>query len=382
MEDSDVVITTYNTLAKEFSDRQGPTKSSLLHDIEWYRVVLDEGTSGQEKGQTCTGILTSAAHIIRRQATLFHRTCVHLRANSRWCLTGTPIQNKLEDIGALFCFIRAKPFDGMAMFRRYIVVPYDQGDDETAISRLVLLNDSLCLRRTKELLDLPDLHPEVRRLDLNADEKAQYEKTRSILYRKIRQKAGEHEQTSKFGIFQASLQLRIMCNHGTFQQPFSWSNEHSLRDMKEALLSELGGNAQINCNGCAQPMPVLGSNKVYNDFVEQCSHVLCSECLEEAAPGAEASAPNGVGGSGGGGDVRKRCPLCAVLHGKEAAAGGGASGRGDAQQPQQPQQRQQQQARARDGELDDEHYFRRDGHSTKMNQLITDVQKDLDKTKR
>jgi SWI/SNF-related matrix-associated actin-dependent regulator of chromatin subfamily A3 len=52
LEDSDMVITTYNTLAKEFSDRTSfAGKSSLLHDIEWYRVVLDEGKCS--RGWTC-----------------------------------------------------------------------------------------------------------------------------------------------------------------------------------------------------------------------------------------------------------------------------------------------------------------------------------------
>ncbi|KAI0127862.1 SNF2 family N-terminal domain-containing protein [Xylariales sp. AK1849] len=335
LEDSDVVITTYNTLAKEFSDRLSFGKASLLHDIEWYRVVLDE------------------AHIIRRQATSFHRTCAELKANSRWCLTGTPIQNKLEDIGALFCFIKAKPFDSMAVFRRYIVVPFDQNEDETAIERLVQLNDSLCLRRTKELLDLPDLNERVRRLDLNEEERKQYENTAKILYRKIRQKAGEHEQTSKFGIFQANLQLRIMCNHGTFQQPFSWQSERSLRDTKEAVISALGGNAQVNCDGCSQPMPVLGSNKVYNEFVERCNHVLCSECLEDTLNRGPA-----VG--------RRHCPLCKRF-GTETVDVEMADGSQD--------------PRSNDGELDDAHYFRSGGYSTKMNRLILDVQQDLDKTK-
>lgn len=40
--DSDVVITTYNTLAKEFGVA-GQTRTSPLHSIEWFRVVLDEG---------------------------------------------------------------------------------------------------------------------------------------------------------------------------------------------------------------------------------------------------------------------------------------------------------------------------------------------------
>ncbi len=42
MADSDLIITTYNTLTAEF---QSNTKPSPLHQIGWYRVVLDEGKS-------------------------------------------------------------------------------------------------------------------------------------------------------------------------------------------------------------------------------------------------------------------------------------------------------------------------------------------------
>lgn len=34
-----IVLTTYHTLASEYKD-----KRSLLHNINWFRVVLDEGT--------------------------------------------------------------------------------------------------------------------------------------------------------------------------------------------------------------------------------------------------------------------------------------------------------------------------------------------------
>lgn len=38
--DSDIVVTTYNTLTAEFLVKSKP---SILHRIGWYRVVLDEG---------------------------------------------------------------------------------------------------------------------------------------------------------------------------------------------------------------------------------------------------------------------------------------------------------------------------------------------------
>lgn len=38
MEETDIVLTTYHTLVADFGE-----KSSPLHEIEWFRVVLDEG---------------------------------------------------------------------------------------------------------------------------------------------------------------------------------------------------------------------------------------------------------------------------------------------------------------------------------------------------
>lgn len=43
IEERDIVITTYNTLAKEHSAKLLGQGKSPLHDIKWYRVVLDEG---------------------------------------------------------------------------------------------------------------------------------------------------------------------------------------------------------------------------------------------------------------------------------------------------------------------------------------------------
>ncbi|KUI66104.1 hypothetical protein VM1G_11431 [Cytospora mali] len=263
--DADIVITTYNTLSIEYK-----SKPSILHDTEWFRVVLDE------------------AHIIRRQATIFYKACYDLTALTRWCLTGTPIQNRVEDIGTLFAFIRARPFHSLATFRQFMVIPYDEGGERRRIAceRLVLVLDSLCLRRTKELLHLPGRKDKVVPVILKGKERDQYKSTKRIMDRILRQSSGLYDHINRFGMFQAMLQLRIFCNHGTFQRPFSW-NTISQRDMREAAISALGQNGETHCSGCKLPMPVLGSNRIYRVFVEDCAHVLCSECLEDSSGEAD-----------------------------------------------------------------------------------------------
>ncbi|KAF6828597.1 DNA repair and recombination protein rad5c [Colletotrichum musicola] len=349
---SDIVVTTYNTLSAEYEK-----KSSILHRIGWYRVVLDE------------------AHIIRRPATTFYHACRALQANSRWCLTGTPIQNRLSDIGALFAFIRAHPFDNPAIFRRFIEVPFEQNseDPQKVKERLIMLLDSLCLRRTKDLIKLAGLHEEIKELTFSPEERRQYEKTKKILIRTIKQRVGEVEKSSKFGLFQANLQMRILCNHGTYQKPFSWHRRAYRLDEREAVVSAMGQNVEIVCTGCRQPMPILGSSRMGHEFEEQCSHVFCSECLEEsdlstAAPGAQ----------------KRHCPVCEwtmksaraqrpLAPGLPVVRVNGPADAADVDMPDAPVQASFKE--------EDEEYFNPTGKSTKMEALIQDVKKDLGQTK-
>ncbi|KAI8213049.1 SNF2 family domain-containing protein [Colletotrichum sp. SAR 10_76] len=352
IKNSQIVLTTYNTLSAEFEK-----KSSLLHKIGWYRVVLDE------------------AHIIRRPATTFYHACRELHANSRWCLTGTPIQNKLSDIGALFAFIRAKPFDEPAKFRRYIELPFEQneGNPQKVKEWLIALLDSLCLRRTRELLHLPGLQEVTKVLEFTPEERDQYDNTKKILMRTIKQKVGEVEKSSKFGLFQANLQMRILCNHGTYQKPFSWHRRACRLDEREAVVSALGQDAEITCDGCHQPMPILGSSRLRNEFEEQCAHVFCSECLDQSTYSAGMASPQ-----------KRPCPMCEnwmrtakaqrmLSSGVPVVRVDGPGGSGDVEMVDAPTQ-----ITSKRG---DETYFNATGHSTKIRALIEDVKVDLSETK-
>ncbi|KAJ4302642.1 hypothetical protein N0V90_001531 [Kalmusia sp. IMI 367209] len=181
LRDADIVVTTYHTLYADSSRGKNP-----LRNIDWYRLVLDE------------------AHIIRRLSTVLYRTVAELKARSRWCLSGTPIQNRLEDIGSLFAFIRIIPFNNPSMFRKYIALPFDEGGKrrDLAIERFTRLLDSLCLRRTKDLLHLPEEHARVRNIEFSPEERMQYEQTKKIMLRAAKNQVGGFDQKSTLGLFQ------------------------------------------------------------------------------------------------------------------------------------------------------------------------------------
>lgn len=327
LQETDIVITTYHTLASDVSNAR-----RSLERIEWYRLVLDE------------------AHIIRRQNTGLHRTVAEIAARSRWCLTGTPVQNRLEDIGSLLAFLRLKPFHNLSNFKKSIAFPFEEGGNrrQLAIERFTLLLDSICLRRTKDLLHLPDQQNSVRNISMSPEERLQYDQTSRIMFRAVSNQAERFDQNSTLGMFQIQLQLRTLCNHGTWQQPFSWNRRKlHLLDEREAVEASLGRDGEATCSACRQSLPLFGTGSDFRRYAN-CRHILCSECVGQNIPISEHQ-------------LNYQCPLCIPLW--------------------RPASQDHAGHRAKQGSQEDT-YFRTFGKSSKMETLIYDVVQNVWATKR
>ncbi|KAJ4267530.1 hypothetical protein NW762_003637 [Fusarium torreyae] len=315
-------------------------------DLEQLRIIED------------SDIVVTTYHTL---TTEYLVACEYLHANSRWCLSGTPIQNKLADIGSLFRFIRAESFDKASEFRKWIEIAYDHSFDspELVKSRLVMLLEALCLRRTREVLNLPKTRQSVRHLQFNSQERDQYGKTRAIILRNMEHRLGEAEKSSQFGMFQMRLQLRILCNHGTYQKLFSW-HRRSLIEEREAVIGTAGRHGEVSCVGCEQPMPVLGLDLSKKMFDDECAHVLCEKCIKESNfAGSETSS--------------RRCPVCVRWYQAPPSAN-------DAQDSQEASRSKKRRKKTL-VEDNHEHYFNDVGHSTKIQAIVEDVRKDLWTTK-
>ena len=71
---------------QKFWKKRAKQRASPLHRTRWHRVILDE------------------AHRIKNAKTNGHKVCCRLKTSYRWVLTGTPIQNRLQEFKNLFCF--------------------------------------------------------------------------------------------------------------------------------------------------------------------------------------------------------------------------------------------------------------------------------------
>ncbi|OQU97598.1 SNF2 family domain-containing protein isoform 2 [Cladophialophora immunda] len=324
---SDIIFTTYHTVAASMDKN-----NSLIFGIEWFRVVLDE------------------AHMIRRRETTLFRAATQLSARFRWCLTGTPIQNHLEDIGSLMAFLKVNQFENRAVFRNRIVVPFAE-DAGAAAKNFAFLLDCICLRRTQELLHLPQIAERYQYVTLSKEERTQYNETLAMMAKYIREKAGRNpEKRDPFGIFQAQLQLRLICNHGTFQKPFTERHRRDKKVEREDFLYSLGKNAEITCSVCGIPIPVfdvLGDSKTYR---HPCGHKLCQECIFQSRDEKEAQ-----------GEGEAFCPLCHAMVTSE------------------PRSHHEESSPGIEDEL--EGYFNKTGISSKIDALLKDLTMNSSDTK-
>merc|ERR1719186_1429768 len=178
----DLVITTYGTVQSEvksvLGDKADKETKTKMDDL----VAAEDMTStkGQSEllGVAWERIILDEAHQIRNPRSLTSQSVCRLRAERRWCLTGTPIQNKELDMYALVRFIRCSPFDEYRVWKVWIDNKSAQGQE-----RMNTLVRSLLLRRTKEtksqvtgkaIVDLPEKQKIEHKIELTPEERKVY----------------------------------------------------------------------------------------------------------------------------------------------------------------------------------------------------------------
>ena len=133
LEKYDVVITTYHTLVSEHGSSNDHLKAGCF-GVKWHRIILDE------------------AHSIKNRNAKATKAACALEARFRWCLTGTPMQNNLDELQSLIHFLRIKPYEDLNAWRDQITRPMSNGRGGLAIKRLQVYLRAFMKRRTKDIL--------------------------------------------------------------------------------------------------------------------------------------------------------------------------------------------------------------------------------------
>lgn len=207
-------------------------------------------------------------HHIRNAKTKRHAALFHMEAQRRWCMSGTPIQNSLDDLKSLVVFLRASPDqDDGKFFNTYITDPL-QKYEQRGVDNLRLLMGSICLRRTNSILNLPPLVEEKRSVYMTIQERTQYDQFSIETSKAIQDAVERGLGLGLLNILQLITKLRVFCNLGFHMKQLNTAKDliESAQDMVINVCAEQDCRAEIDRD--ASPPPELLS----------CFHWICSLC--------------------------------------------------------------------------------------------------------
>ncbi|EAW11796.1 DNA repair protein RAD16 [Aspergillus clavatus NRRL 1] len=281
----DVIMISYSGLEsihrkewKGWNRNDGIVKEdSVIHAIDYHRLILDE------------------AHSIKQRTTSVARACFALKATYKWCLSGTPVQNRIGEFFSLLRFLEVRPFacyfckqcscqelhwsqdaekrcshckhsgfSHVSIFNQEILNPITERDHpearKEALAKLRLITDRIMLRRVKRdhtaSMELPP-----KRVILHNEFFGEIERdfSRSIMTNSTRQ-------------FDTYVSRGVMLNNyanifGLIMQMRQVSNHPDLILKKHAA----GGQNVLVCGICDEPAEEAIRSRCHHEFCRRCA---------------------------------------------------------------------------------------------------------------
>ncbi|XWS19554.1 hypothetical protein CRYUN_Cryun31cG0025300 [Craigia yunnanensis] len=253
--------------------------SRPLAKVGWFRIVLDEAQS------------------IKNHRTQVARACWSLRAKRRWCLSGTPIQNAIDDLYSYFRFLRYDPYAAYKSFCSSIKIPITK-NPEKGYPKLQAILQTIMLRRTKgtlldgkPIINLPPKVIELKKVEFTKEERDFYSRLETDSRAQFKEYAAAGTVKQNYvNILLMLLRLRQACNHPLLVRGFdsnsSWKSsiETAKKLPQEKLTFFLSCLTSLALCGICNDPPE-------DAVVAVCGHVFCNQCISEHLTGDDTQCP-------------------------------------------------------------------------------------------
>ncbi|KAJ5579374.1 hypothetical protein N7450_008241 [Penicillium hetheringtonii] len=290
----DIIITTFGTLTanhKILATADEMEQAGMDPDIvsiHRKRAILFTPKSKFHR------IIVDEAQNIKNPGAKSNKACCAVDATHRWCLTGTPMMNKLDDFQSLLKFLRIRPYNHKEKFKRSFPVRGGMVDENTMLQLRVLVK-SVCLRRTKTsqingqpILQLPAKVIEKVHVVFNETERGIYTELSDNTQRQITRYLNNGTLGRHYGhVLVLLLRLRQACCHPHLLQEISTespasageidliANAKLLKPDVVKRIKNLDAEEDEETGTCPVCMDSAGNAVIYIP----CGHSVCSECF-------------------------------------------------------------------------------------------------------
>lgn len=256
-----IVLTTYGTISQDVD---------FLEMIHWSTIVLDE------------------AQNIKNMQTLQSKSIRKLKGLHHIALTGTPIENRLSELWAIFDFIHKGYLGSFGKFQEQFILPIERDESEQHKEILRAKIRPFLLRRTKNdpdlQLNLPDKLETKKFCPLTSEQAALYE---GYIQDTVTQMENMTGFEKKGRILQMLSKLKQLCNHPALylKEPFEDANSMMERSVKLKSIVELASEIVENGEQCLIFTQYIGMG----NLLQHCF----SELLDLDVPFLTGSMPKG-----------------------------------------------------------------------------------------
>ncbi len=184
---ADIVLTSYPLLQRD---------EKMLADIEWDVVVFDE------------------AQTLKNAKAKTYQSAQALKAHQRIALTGTPMENHLGELWAIYNVLIPGLLGDLEGFNRIFRHPIEQRADSEQMKKLKARIRAFILRRGRDqvLTELPPKTEYTRWIELETAQADMYESLRTAIHEDIRKVIDKKGlKNSTIHILDALLKLRQVC---------------------------------------------------------------------------------------------------------------------------------------------------------------------------
>ena len=191
LEQYDLIITSYDLLKR---------------DIEIYK----------NKNYTFKYIIADEAQYLKNSNTQNAKSIKEIKAETRYALTGTPIENSLSELWSIFDFIMPGYLFTYKKFKNAFEVPIAKENSNIAMEKLKMLIEPFVLRRTKKevLTELPEKTVTVLNSEMKEEQEQLYIKYLAQIKQEVADLVNEKGfEKNQIKILAGLTRLRQICCH-------------------------------------------------------------------------------------------------------------------------------------------------------------------------
>ena len=190
-----IVITSYGMVRNDYN---------FLQSYSYNYIILDESQN------------------IKNPFSKTYQAISSLQSKYKLTISGTPIENSLNDLWAQMNFVNQGLLGSQTFFKNHFDIPISKNNDEDAEAKLKKLIAPFILRRTKDLVakDLPPISEQTLYCEMTPEQRELYEREKSGVRNEIIGTINNiARNNTTFIALQALTRLRLLANHPLLTHP-------------------------------------------------------------------------------------------------------------------------------------------------------------------